>query len=110
MDTCERIINYLEEKDFYFTDVMFYGKFGKFDLYEVDAIGDWKHTHEYLDYLMEDFGFVLLKNIEVNPNGSDYGEIRHIYCHKEDVEGVKARIRLLLNFKERTEKAQANKI
>ena len=42
--------------------------------------GDWKHSHGYCDHLMQELGFILVKEQEVGEDdGDDWYESYHIY-------------------------------
>lgn len=54
-------------------------------IYDIRVTGDWKHTHGYLKYLMEQLGYVRLFCKDIyNPDyyGSDFGECLHRYMWK----------------------------
>jgi hypothetical protein len=69
-----KIMEYLQEKGLYAEVSEFDGKV------EVDIDwGDWKHEHAYCDYLMEQIGYICVKEMVTNEDGSDCYSATHIY-------------------------------
>lgn len=50
--------------------------------------GDWKHSHNYLDYVMRQQGFLLLRERVTESDGSDCYSSEHAFYPKEDEEKV----------------------
>lgn len=56
-----------------------------FDVFEDGSVdihviwGDWKHQHGYLDYVMKQNGFLLLKKVTTEEDGSDCYSATHTY-------------------------------
>ena len=46
--------------------------------------GDWKHTHGYSDYLMEEMGYKCTAEEVTEEDGSDCYSSIHFYVKKED--------------------------
>lgn len=89
----EEIENYLKDNNFDGwpeINPVLYNKPGMEEwVYDIRVTGDWKHTHLYLKYLMEQLGYVRLWCKDIyNPDyyGSDFGECVHRYAWKPATE------------------------
>lgn len=50
---------------------------------EISVIwGDWKHSHQWLDYLMEQIGYFLIENRVTESDGSDCYSSIHTYMRR----------------------------
>lgn len=88
--TVEQIIKALREKGADFSDV-YEESLGDLRLVTVSIHwGDWKHSHIYLDHVMKELGFLLLKENLTESDGSDCYSSDHIFYSEKDAEKVKA--------------------
>lgn len=78
-DTASMVIKYLTEKDADFSEV-YPTELNGFPCLVVEVSwGDWKHSHGYLDYLMKEKGFFMVREDVTEEDGSDCYSSNHIY-------------------------------
>lgn len=92
----EEVNNWLKEKDIDgIVDISnaLIAEPGREDwVYDITAVGDWKHTHLYLKWCMEQIGYVRLHEREIyrpEYDGSDFGESVHRYIWKTAADALK---------------------
>lgn len=70
-----KLTKYLRDKDADFDDIYEY----KEEIYILVSWGDWKHSHLYLNSLMNEIGYISLGEEVTEENGSDCYSSIHIF-------------------------------
>lgn len=88
MKTYEEVRTYLTEKKADFTDISqpIDSKYMGDAVYDIEVNGDWKHSHRYIETLMNEIGYKQIFNHLLEPSDCDWYHSVHRFADEKMME------------------------